>query len=123
MRRAMILHPLLLCLVTIPGLAGAGSGQITIFHTNDLHASFLPEPARWREDRAMINTILSLDGGAFFQGIQQERDRRNVCGVPALYTLLRVTHASEGKLLRYEQAVDQDSQSVVSFMSGAFYNP
>jgi hypothetical protein len=74
-----------------------------------------------REDRAMIDTILSLDGEAFFRGIQEERDRRNVCGVPALYALLRVTRADAGKLLRYEQALDQDSQSVVSFMSGAFY--
>jgi AmmeMemoRadiSam system protein B len=74
-----------------------------------------------REDRAMINTILSMDEEAFFRGIQQEQDRRNVCGVPALYTLLRVVQAEEGKLLRYEQAVDQATQSVVSFMAGAFY--
>jgi len=74
-----------------------------------------------REDRAMINTILSQDDEAFFRGIQQEQDRRNVCGVPALYTLLRVVQAEEGKLLRYEQAVDQATQSVVSFMAGAFY--
>jgi AmmeMemoRadiSam system protein B len=75
-----------------------------------------------REDRAMINTILSLDEEAFFRGIQQEQDRRNVCGVPAIYALLRVVQAQEGKLLRYEQAVDQATQSVVSFMAGAFYS-
>jgi AmmeMemoRadiSam system protein B len=76
-----------------------------------------------REDRAMINTVLGLDGESFFRGIQQEQDRRNVCGVPALYTMLRVVQAEEGKLLCYEQAVDQGTQSVVSFMSGAFYGP
>jgi AmmeMemoRadiSam system protein B len=74
-----------------------------------------------REDRAMIDTILGRDEEAFFRGIQQEQDRRNVCGVPAIYTLLRVIEAEEGKLLRYEQAADQASQSVVSFMAGAFY--
>ena len=52
---------------------------------------------------------------------EEEQDRRNVCGVPAIYTLLRVVEAKEGKLLRYEQAVDQAGQSVVSFMAGAFY--
>ena len=75
-----------------------------------------------QEDRAMIDTILSLDEEAFFRGIQQEQDRRNVCGVPAIYALLRVVQAQEGKLLRYEQAVDQEAQSVVSFMAGAFYS-
>jgi AmmeMemoRadiSam system protein B len=74
-----------------------------------------------REDRAMIDTILSRDEEAFFRGIQQEQDRRNVCGVPAIYALLRVVQAQEGKLLRYEQAVDQGAQSLVSFMAGAFY--
>ncbi|UCF98483.1 MAG: AmmeMemoRadiSam system protein B [Spirochaetaceae bacterium] len=73
------------------------------------------------KDRAMINTILSGDEEAFFRGIQEEQDRRNVCGVPAIYTLLRVIAAEEGKLLRYEQAVDPATQSVVSFMAGAFY--
>jgi len=74
-----------------------------------------------REDRAMIDRILQLDEEAFFRGIQQEQDRRNVCGVPAIYTLLRAVQAEEGRLLRYEQAVDQASQSVVSFMAGALY--
>jgi AmmeMemoRadiSam system protein B len=74
-----------------------------------------------RDDRAMIDTILSGDAQSFFRGIQQEQDRRNVCGVPAIYALLRVLDAEEGKLLRYEQAVDQATQSVVSFMAGAFY--
>jgi AmmeMemoRadiSam system protein B len=75
-----------------------------------------------RDDQAMIATILKQDGEAFFQGIQQEQDRRNVCGVPAVYALLRLIPAAEGKLLRYDQAVDEGSQSVVSFMSGAFYS-
>jgi AmmeMemoRadiSam system protein B len=75
-----------------------------------------------KDDRRMIDTILDGDGEAFFQGIQEEQDRRNVCGVPAIYTLLRVSEAEEGKLLRYEQAVDESTQSVVSFMAGAFYS-
>jgi AmmeMemoRadiSam system protein B len=74
-----------------------------------------------REDRAMIDRVLRLDEEAFFRGIQQEQDRRNVCGVPAIYTLLRAVRAEEGRLLRYEQAVDQAGQSVVSFMAGALY--
>jgi len=73
------------------------------------------------EDRSMIETILTGEAEAFFRGIQEERDRRNVCGVPAIYTLLRILEADNGKLLRYEQAVDTATQSVVSFMAGAFY--
>ena len=73
------------------------------------------------EDRSMIEAILTGEAEAFFRGIQEERDRRNVCGVPAIYTLLRIIEADNGRLLRYEQAVDTATQSVVSFMAGAFY--
>jgi AmmeMemoRadiSam system protein B len=73
------------------------------------------------EDRSMIETILTGEAEVFFRGIQEERDRRNVCGVPAIYTLLRIIEADNGRLLRYEQAVDRATQSVVSFMAGAFY--
>jgi len=72
-------------------------------------------------DRAMINTILSGEAETFVREILQDQDRRNVCGVPAIYALLRVLDPREGKLLRYEQAVDAATQSMVSFMAGAFY--
>jgi AmmeMemoRadiSam system protein B len=87
-----------------------------------------------REDRAMIEKILAGDAEGFHFHIREERDRRNVCGVPAIYTLLRLLDEggqgaggsvenapSRSRLLRYEQAVDRETQSVVTFMSAAFY--
>jgi predicted class III extradiol MEMO1 family dioxygenase len=87
-----------------------------------------------REDRRMIESILAVDAEAFHLHIRREGDRRNVCGVPAIYTLLKlldggspaeggpgINASSRSRLLRYEQAVDQETQSVVTFMSGAFY--
>jgi len=87
-----------------------------------------------RRDRAMIDGLLARDAAGFFHSIQQEQDRRNVCGVPALYTLLRLLEAgappaaglqapvSPGRLLGYGQAPDPASDSVVTFMSAAFYD-
>ena len=43
-----------------------------------------------REDREMIERILDRDAGGFFETIAEEHDRRNVCGVPGIYTLLRL---------------------------------
>jgi hypothetical protein len=82
----------------------------------------------------MIDGLLARDAAGFFHSIQQEQDRRNVCGVPALYTLLRLLEAgappaaglqapvSPGRLLGYGQAPDPASDSVVTFMSAAFYD-
>ena len=44
-----------------------------------------------------------------------------MCGVPALYTLLKVTAARSARLLRYDQAVEEPTQSVVSFAAAALY--
>jgi AmmeMemoRadiSam system protein B len=73
------------------------------------------------EDRAMIELILARDAAGFLRSIQREGNRRNVCGVPGIYALLRVMEAHSGRLLKYEQAPDQATQSLVSFMAAAFY--
>jgi len=77
-----------------------------------------------RDDRAMIQRILQRDAAAFYGGIREEKDRRNVCGVPAIYCLLRLLEGRAGssRLLRYEQAVERETQSLVSFMAAAFYH-
>ncbi|MGQ9615208.1 MAG: AmmeMemoRadiSam system protein B [Spirochaetota bacterium] len=73
------------------------------------------------DDMKMIQLILNRDAEGFMHFIQEEKDRRNVCGVPAIYTLLKLINAKEAKLLRYDQAVDMETSSVVTFMGTAFY--
>jgi AmmeMemoRadiSam system protein B len=74
------------------------------------------------EDMAMIERILERDAEGFFRLILEEKDRRNVCGVPAIYALLRILDAGKSRLIRYDQAVDPSTQSVVTFMGAAFYD-
>lgn len=73
------------------------------------------------KDLEMIQKILYPDAEGFFRLIQNEKDRRNVCGVPAIYTLLQIIDVKNARLLKYEQSVDTASQSVVTFMGAAFY--
>jgi len=73
------------------------------------------------EDQAMLAHVERLDGEGFFSSISKERDRRRVCGLPAIYTLLKTMEAKEGRLLKYGQAFTPDTQSVVTFASLAFY--
>lgn len=69
---------LLLALVVGAGVpaARAGSGSFTLFHTNDLHAHFLPEPATWRDDKALI-------GG--FEALESTLRRERESAGPSLY--------------------------------------
>lgn len=74
-----------------------------------------------REDQEMLGYVEKIDGEGFFSSILGERDRRRICGLPPIYTMLKVLNANEGKLLKYSQAFTQETQSVVTFASLAFY--
>lgn len=75
------------------------------------------------EDRNMLSSVLDIDSNGFFSFIRHENDKRNVCGVPAIYTLLELLKSRQVKseLLCYDKAVEDTTQSVVSFASLAFY--
>jgi AmmeMemoRadiSam system protein B len=74
------------------------------------------------EDRVMLKHVEKMDAEVFFQSIVKEKDRRRVCGVPAIYTLLKALDPGEGRLLKYGQAFTPETQSVVSFASLSFYS-
>ncbi|UCB47158.1 MAG: AmmeMemoRadiSam system protein B [Spirochaetota bacterium] len=74
------------------------------------------------KDTEMIKLILERDAEGFMGLIQGEKDSRNVCGVPAIYTMLKVLDAKSSKLIRYDQAVEDQTQSVVTFMGAGFYD-
>lgn len=74
-----------------------------------------------RQDRALLERVETRDAEGFFQRIRAQQDATNVCGVPALYSLLRLLGPGpEGRLLRYGQAVDRAAHSVVSFAAAVF---
>jgi predicted class III extradiol MEMO1 family dioxygenase len=69
----------------------------------------------------MLEYAEKMDEEGFFTVISNESDRRRICGLPAIYSLLKTLEAREGKVLKYGQAFTRETQSVVSFASLAFY--
>jgi hypothetical protein len=74
-----------------------------------------------KEDQEMLEYAEKMDGEGFFSSISRERDRRKICGLPPIYSMLKTLEAKEGKLLKYGQAFTPETQSVVTFASLAFY--
>lgn len=72
------------------------------------------------DDINMLKHVEDLDPEGFNNSIQKNNNDRNICGYPAIYTLLNVIDASEGKLLKYSQYPDQ-TNSTVTFASMSFY--
>jgi hypothetical protein len=69
----------------------------------------------------MLEYVEKMDGEGFFSFISNERDRRRICGLPAIYSMLKTLEVNEGRLLKYGQGFTPETQSVVSFASLAFY--
>lgn len=74
-----------------------------------------------QEDHDILEYMEKMDGEGFFSLIAAEKDRRRICGFPAIYSMLKLLEARGGKLLKYGQAFTPETQSVVSFASLAFY--
>lgn len=73
------------------------------------------------DDLKNLEKVASLDAGEFFSLIEKDKNRRRMCGFPAIYFLLRTVEANRGEILKYDQGATPDGQSVVSFTAMAFY--
>ena len=71
-----------------------------------------------REDRHMLATVEAGDAEAFFESARRDNDRRRICGLSPIYTLLRALGGVPGTLRRYGQW--PDPAGVVSFASVVF---
>ncbi|MBD3268275.1 AmmeMemoRadiSam system protein B [bacterium] len=74
-----------------------------------------------KEDRAVLDTILRGDWREFYTQVQQHGDCNNLCGLSPIFMALYVLPPSSGKLLHYNQSLETDTESVVSYASVAFY--
>jgi predicted class III extradiol MEMO1 family dioxygenase len=71
-----------------------------------------------REDRQMLAAVEAGDAEAFLEAARRDGDRRRICGLSPIYTLLHALGGARGTLRRYGQW--PDPQGVVSFASVVF---
>jgi len=88
-----------------------------------------PEPVdgtmlRWirQRDALSLSYAEKIDAEGFYKSIEEEKDKRKICGLSPIYAFLSTINAIEGKLIDYDQAIEPDTGSVVSFASMGFYS-
>jgi AmmeMemoRadiSam system protein B len=84
-----------------------------------LTPAFLDQVAR--EDHALLAAAAQMDAEGVFQLIAEHQDRRRICGFPPTYMLLSTMPARAGTVLKYDQAVEPATQSMVSYASVVFH--
>lgn len=80
-------------------------------------------PGQLREvadaDLEMLGAVEAGDAEAFFRAVAGDGDRRRICGLPPIYTALRVLPGAWGRVLRYSQW--PDPRGTVTFAAVAVY--
>lgn len=73
------------------------------------------------DDRQLLEAACHGDAAAVFDHVAAGKDRSRICGLAPIYTMLEVAGPLRGELLAYDQAVDDERSSCVSFASVAYY--
>jgi hypothetical protein len=72
-----------------------------------------------------LEHAVALDASGFWAHVVADLDERRVCGLAPIWSLLRSVGSNAagttGRLLHYEQTVDEDDGSIVSHAAIGFY--
>jgi AmmeMemoRadiSam system protein B len=105
---------------TVCLIASADLAHIGLQFGDETPASSMLSEVRTR-DLEMLAYVEKMDAEGFYHSIRIHGDRSRICGFPSIYVLLNINEAEEGRLLKYAQSHNPDTQSAVTFASLAFY--
>lgn len=75
-----------------------------------------------QEDAEVLKNAVAVDTSGFFSGIAEVGDRRRICGLPPVYSMLEAVRPRRGELLQYRQWHEQETESAVTYASLAYYD-
>jgi hypothetical protein len=102
-------------------IASADLAHIGLRYGDESPPDFATVAEVEEKDREMLRLAEEIKPDRFYQYIQEEGDKRRICGFPSIYALLNLIEAKEGKLLKYSRWQDSQLHSFVTFASMAFY--
>ncbi|MFN8392421.1 MAG: AmmeMemoRadiSam system protein B [Bdellovibrionota bacterium] len=75
-------------------------------------------------DRELLDAVLAGDEERLFAHMAEDCDKRRICGFPSMYTMLAAMRRAgiqlHGHFIEYRQAVDRQSDCVVTFASACW---
>jgi len=74
-----------------------------------------------KRDAISLKHTEQIDAEGFYRSVEEEKDKRKICGLSSIYSMLKVTDASYGTILDYDNAIEEDTGSVVTFASAGYY--
>lgn len=71
-------------------------------------------------DLETLKCVEAVDREGFWQNVARDMNRRNICGLSAIYTFLSILGSGAGRLLKYSQWRDERGWGCVTFASMIF---
>ncbi|MGQ0792880.1 MAG: AmmeMemoRadiSam system protein B [Deltaproteobacteria bacterium] len=112
-------------------IAGLGDRAVVVAGADMAHVGLKfgdservsPSTLRWisQRDTLSLGFAEKLDAEGFYRTVEEEKDKRKICGLSSIYALLSTVAAERGTLLDYGQALEPETGSVVSYASMGFY--
>ena len=72
------------------------------------------------KDLELLDQVATADAENFFRLVQDEKDRRRICGFSPLYTLLNLIDGQTGRLLAHDHSIMDPTGSFVTYASMVF---
>lgn len=87
------------------------------------HEEVNEETLSWIKNRDILSLKFTeeINAEGFYRSVEVEKDRRKVCGLSSIYSMLKVTDATFGRILDYDNALEEDTGSVVTYASVGYY--
>lgn len=73
-----------------------------------------------KKDGEMLDAAIS-GADDFFNYVSRENDQRNICGMPPMYTMLKLIEGAKGQALDISHWLDESTRSAVTFAAMAYY--
>ncbi|MGA2298165.1 MAG: AmmeMemoRadiSam system protein B [FCB group bacterium] len=73
------------------------------------------------EDKILLSSLEKCEPEEFYTTISNVEDKRRICGLSPIYSLLQILKPQTGKFLNYHQWNEAETKSAVSFASVAYY--
>lgn len=87
-------------------------------HSEGISARELARVAQ--DDAEVLQAMRGGDAESFYRAVEKKKDRNNICGLSPIYMSLELLRPQRGYLLHYDRAIEEDTQSVVTYASMAF---
>jgi len=72
-------------------------------------------------DSLILEAIEEMDAAAFYRLVQADKDKWKICGLPAIYAMLKAIDADAATVIKYDRDVDRATESLVSFAAAVCY--